>query len=290
MQRLRLREEDFSYELELRPLHKTPPCARPDNREDGAKGDLLREPTSIQPPVRPGGALLRTQAAEVSVDNETIFMKRVQSYSSISLYKKCPRAWEWRYVHKNYGPPNPSEDRGTELHALLEEFFMGGPYPSANKTLMPWQKYMEGLLKYEPTPEGEIAVSNDWSPCNYDDPGAYIKGKVDLTYTDDEGVRHILDWKSGRIYPDHPEQGKTYVAMDSVPATKYSARFVDLDLPVQVSQNTYTQSQRKVFQANLGDIIACIENDTTYEPTPSVNSCRYCELSHKRGGSCTRAQ
>lgn len=216
-------------------------------------------------------------------------MKRTQSYSSISLYKKCPRAWEWRYVHGHRGPPNVRADRGTELHALLEEFFFGGPYPSANKTLMPWQRFMENLLQYEPVPEGDLAVNKDWTPCAYDDPGAYIKGRVDLSYTDHDGVRHILDWKSGRIYPDHPEQGKAYVAMDAVPAEKYVARFVYLDLPVQTKHNTYVRGQRMDFQRTLNNLISKIELDTTYEPTPSPDSCRYCELSFKRGGNCTRS-
>jgi PD-(D/E)XK nuclease superfamily len=217
-------------------------------------------------------------------------MKRVQSYSSISLYKQCPRHWEWKYVHRQHGPSNQYADRGTELHAELEAFFNGGPYPSANKTLRPWQRYMEGLLKYEPISEMEVAVDKDWNEVPYDDPNAMIRGKIDLTYLDENNVRFNLDWKSGRIHKSHVEQGKAYTAMTSAPNNLFAAHFVYLDLPIQVAKSNYSHAMRKVFQANINDIIAHIEVDEVYEPTPSVDACRYCELSIKRGGPCTRAQ
>lgn len=215
-------------------------------------------------------------------------MKRAQSYSSISLYTKCPRQWEWKYVHRNYGPPNPAADRGTELHALLEEFFRGAPYPSANKTLAPWRRFMENLTQFNPTPEAEWAVLEDWTPCNYGDANPYLRGKVDLAYVH-EGFRYILDWKSGRMYDDHKKQGMAYVALDPLISEKYVTQFVYLDLPVQTKQWTYTPPDRYDIKERLANTITAIGEDTTYEPTPSKDACRYCPLSFKKGGKCTRA-
>lgn len=216
-------------------------------------------------------------------------MKRIQSYSSISLYNKCPRQWEWRYAHGQYGPPNPAADRGTEIHALLEEFFRGAPYPSAVKALVPWQRFMEGLLKYEPKPEAEWAVDEDWESCDYSNPGALMRGKVDLVYTDDVGTRHILDWKTGRVYDDHKKQGMAYVALDPEIRSKWRTQFVYIDLPVQTAQWNYTIDDRVDIKERLDNTIAAISADTVYEPTPSPGACRFCELSYKKGGNCTRA-
>jgi CRISPR/Cas system-associated exonuclease Cas4 (RecB family) len=216
-------------------------------------------------------------------------MRRAQSYSSINLYSKCPRQWEWRYVHGQKGPPNQSADRGTELHALLEDFFNGGPYPSANKTLAPWRRFMENLLQYEPTAEAEWVVLDEWVPCDFIDQGAYMRGKVDLTYIDHEGVRHILDWKSGRMYDDHKKQGMAYVALDPLPTERYATQFVYLDLPVQTKQWHYSATDRLDIKERLTNTIDAIALDNTYEPTPSRDACRYCPLSFKKGGNCTRA-
>jgi PD-(D/E)XK nuclease superfamily len=216
-------------------------------------------------------------------------MKRIQSYSSISLYKKCPRQWEWRYVHGHYGPPGAAADRGTEIHALLEEFFKGAPYPSATKALVPWQRFMENITQYDPTPEAEWAVTEDWTPCNYSSPEAYIRGKADLVYNDHEGVRHILDWKTGRIYPEHVDQGRAYVALDPLPMPMYATEFVYIDLPVQTVKHKYHAAERMDIKERLTNTVEAISADTTYEPTPSPQACRYCPLSYKKGGNCTRA-
>lgn len=216
-------------------------------------------------------------------------MKRIQSYSSISLYNKCPRAWEWRYVHGRSSPAGASADRGTEIHALLEEFFNGAPYPSATKALVPWQRFMENLTRFNPVPEEEWAVDKDWKACDYSNPDAIMRGKVDLVYLDDKGVRHILDWKTGRMYDDHKKQGMAYVALDKITLPIAKTTFVYIDLPVQTKTWEYTNLEKGDIRKRLTNTIEAISADTVYEATPSKDACRFCELSFKKGGNCTRA-
>jgi hypothetical protein len=216
-------------------------------------------------------------------------MKRTQSYSSLSLYKKCPKAWADRYVNKNRGPQSPAASRGDILHAKLEQFFLGkSAYPSGDKVLAPWQRFMENLTIYQPSPEAQFAVDEEWHPCTYDSPTARMRGKADLTYVDGDR-RHILDWKSGRVYPDHESQGLSYVALDPVEMVYYTTTFVYLDIPVHVVPRNYENIHKRVEIGKLNTLIDTVSNDTVYEATPSYESCKYCHLSWRVGGECKRA-
>lgn len=175
------------------------------------------------------------------------------------------------------------------MHDLIEQFFRGSPFPSAVKALVPWQRYLEKLKEFSPEPEAEWAVNSDWTPCDYNSPDAYLRGKVDLTYLDAEGVRHIVDWKTGRMYPDHKKQGMVYVAMDPVPNGKYATEFVYIDLPVQTVKWNYTSAEKDDIRERIVNTIEDISADTVYDPTPSKDACRYCPLSFKKGGNCTHA-
>jgi PD-(D/E)XK nuclease superfamily len=216
-------------------------------------------------------------------------MKYAQSYTSISTYKRCPKAWKARYIDGMRGPPKPASDRGTELHDRLEQFFRGTtPYPAGTRALAPWQKFMENLLQYSPSPECEYAVSEEWGPVPYNDPNAHMKGKADLRYIKDD-VLHILDWKSGKVYPDHETQGRTYVALDCEEVRGYQTEFVYLDMPTITVIRRYNNLNRLTEINKLQNIIKVIEEDTEYVATPSYEACKYCHLSWRAGGDCTRA-
>jgi len=216
-------------------------------------------------------------------------VRRPQSYSSISLYKKCPKSWEWNYVLGNRKPPGPAADRGTELHLKLEEFFLGKTqYPAYDKTLRPWQRFMENLTRYNPVPECLYAVDKHWGPVDYEDPDAWARGKGDLTYTL-ESTRHILDWKSGRVYPNHPEQGRMYVALDQEEPEIYKTEFVYLDIPLHIDSRYVTTEDKRLDRVKLDHQIIAMNTDEEYKATPSQEACQWCPLSWRRGGDCRSA-
>lgn len=216
-------------------------------------------------------------------------MRRTQSYTSIKLYKKCPRQWEWRYVHGHKEPDGPYAARGNVLHDKLEQFFLGKtPYPTGDKALAPWQRFMENLTKFNPSPEAKFAVDDEWHECDYDNKEARAKGKADLVYIF-EDRRHIFDWKSGRVYPDHEAQGLMYIALDPVESLHYTTNFVYLDMPTHTIPRNYENIHKRVEIGKLNAIIDTMNADTVYEPTPSPDSCQYCPLNWRKGGNCRRA-
>lgn len=214
-------------------------------------------------------------------------MKRPHSYSSLSTWKKCPKLFHWNYVLGNRQPPNAAADRGTELHLALELFFKGGSYPIANKVLAPWRHFMEALTVHNPSPEAEYAVDQHWSPTGYEDPNAYARGKADLRHMIGNTF-HVYDWKSGRIYPDHKQQGEMYLAMEE-PHEFLVTHFVYLDSPLHVETRRYSKSDQMLIRAHLTEDIDTVNSATEYPATPSPESCKYCQLSWRKGGQCKEA-
>lgn len=209
------------------------------------------------------------------------------SYSGMSLYAKCPVLWHERYILGVRGETNAASERGTLLHAKLEEYFLGNTeYPAADKCLAPWQPYMEALNGLDPSPEAEVAVDANWRPVAFDSDEAYFRGKKDLDVQLPDHIQ-IYDWKSGKVYPDHVYQGKAYFAL-SPHDCDHVVRFVYLDIPTHVQEWAYKAKDKEREREILTRKIEIIRADEVWDPTPG-DECRWCKKSWRRGGDCKAA-
>ena len=211
------------------------------------------------------------------------------SYSGKKLYQRCPYAWAWAYIHGNRSEQGRAAARGEELHKLLEEFFLGNtPYPKTEKTLRPWQRYMENLAAQGLAPEAEVGVRDDWTKCKFDDPKAYARGKLDGRLVQARKLK-IFDWKSGKVYDDHEFQGEMYIALEGTDGYEYETHFVYLDQYPLVKSRTYGVDAHIPIRDTLKVEIDAIRLATDYPPTPSESKCQWCDISWRRGGHCTKA-
>lgn len=212
------------------------------------------------------------------------------SYSSMSLYKQCPRRWAWSYIEGNWEATSPAAARGTRIHQAIEDFFNGKTtFPSGVKELAPWQSRLEALVAHSPVAEGEIAVDSSWVVCGYRDERAYVRGKVDLTFAHPEtGHHHIIDWKTGKEYPNHVEQGQIYTAMAPDAETSV-VQFWYIDQPHIIREWTYSHADQLIFREKWTETVEAVRSATEYPATPS-DKCTWCPLSWRKGGECKRAR
>jgi hypothetical protein len=212
------------------------------------------------------------------------------SPSGIKKFKTCAFAWHDQYVLGNKPPEKNASNRGIDLHAVLEEFFKGErAYPSNDRVLRPWQPLMEGLAAKPNTPEGEVAVRSDWTQCGFFDKDAYYRGKYDLKSMDSPDVLDIWDWKSGKIYPDHEEQGLSYSAMEPGEYNLYRTHFVYLDVPTHVESREYPATRIEKERITLSSTIDYIRVTDVHPPRPGPH-CNWCHLNYKKGGKCHAAR
>lgn len=209
------------------------------------------------------------------------------SYSGMSLYEQCPKKWHDSYILGNREPSGKAAERGTMLHEMLDYYFKGEAcYPTGNSCLAKWEPYMRNLKTRGLVAEGEVAVGPNWERANYEDEKAWFRGKID---GDIEADDEIYDWKSGKIYDTHVNQGRAYAALRAARTQTTVVRFVYLDIPHHVQEWRYSLGEIQDIKADIDNKIQIIRVDEEWAPSPSEKGCGWCKLSWRNGGSCTSA-
>lgn len=222
-------------------------------------------------------------------EGATMYDKPI-SYSGLSLFRKCPKAWADAYIDGNRSEPGAAARRGTKLHEQLEMFFTtDGEHPLVNNSVLhSWHEYMSALLAHNPTVERQIAAYKNWGPASFDDPTANTRGAVDLEYQVGRTL-YIYDWKSGKLYDTHVDQGKYYAAMSlHRDVDNFVVRFVYLDHD-HIAEWSYTRDEVKLIQLALDAEIQVLRITESYQGNPSNDNCKWCPLSWRRGGACVDA-
>ena len=147
------------------------------------------------------------------------------SHSRLSLFRKCPRAYEWQYRAK-LGPtqePMPQLEAGSELHRLLAEYgehcfregkdidprmaeTIAGHTDDANvqrQFLVFAERQVWDFLGLLGGPEGQHFET--WHEQPLPDGLGKFRGRVDYLALN-AGHLTILDWKSGWHTPTQPER------------------------------------------------------------------------------------
>lgn len=208
------------------------------------------------------------------------------SHSSRKLFRKCPKQWHDKYILGNRTESGPAAARGTDIHGELEKFFKE-KLPLSNPVFQPWRRALEALTVRQVLAEQELARNAEWEETTFDAPDAYFRGKVDLSYMLGNTLV-IIDWKTGRVYKDHQEQGEDYIAL-APEAERYQTEFWYIDSPQLVAINKYTKKDRPKFVKRVKEEVEAIRAETEFKATPSDFNCRFCPLSWRNGGKCEAA-
>jgi len=210
------------------------------------------------------------------------------SHSSRKLFKKCPRQWHDKYINGNRTEPGVAAARGKDVHFEIEQFFKARR-ALTNPALNPWRRALEALT-VEQNGEAEKSLGRDaeWNAVPFEAPNAYFRGQLDRSVLLPCGTRKIQDWKTGRVYDDHREQGEDYIALEE-PADRYLVEFWYIDQPTHVVTFHYGGNTRAGFVERIKSEVEKIRKAEEFPPTPSNFNCRYCPLSWRNGGECEAA-
>ena len=215
------------------------------------------------------------------------------SYSGLSLYRKCPLAWKTAYIDGVRTESGAAANRGTKIHAELEKYFDGTSPELRNLVFQPWKDWMEELLDRATVlqTEWQVGATKDWGKAAFDDPQAHVRGAMDLVVEADDELPHVIDWKTGGIYPEHVGQADYYAALRGAYHLRdgVEVSMVYLDHPKTVRTWQYGLDKVQELQGSLNDEIAILRLDEEYVPTPSPKSCRWCPKSWRAGGDCKAA-
>lgn len=121
-----------------------------------------------------------------------------QSHTSMSCFSTCPRQYEAKYVTKEVKFEQGVEAAwGDLVHKSLESYVRDGvPLPPNVAMYKKWGdaiKLRPGLKILE----GAFAIKADLTPCDFFDPDAWLRAKIDVTIINEDRA-DIIDYKTGK--------------------------------------------------------------------------------------------
>lgn len=231
------------------------------------------------------------------------------SYSSISMFNKCPFNFYSRYIAKKYKYEEPTEPlkRGTAVHAIIEEYL--APYKKGyvrdikskhddnaiydEETFYELARpYIYSSIKFIKGADGvfielPLAIGKDENALDFFDKDACLVGIGDLFVVKGDKAFYF-DWKTGKgAYPDDLQLDiMSYLFLQSEEARQYNIKSVNSSL-VYVEQNkTFPENgyhivntgnledTRNRIYANIEEIKDSIESGTFLSKKSPL--CNYC--------------
>ena len=120
------------------------------------------------------------------------------SYSSLSLYKQCPRKYHRLRVVKDIKEPMSQHlIYGNEVHKACEDYGKDGtPIPKKYEFV---KRHVDILLrsKGEQFFEYRMGITKDLEPCKFFDKNVWWRGIADFVAVDGE-VGMLVDYKTGK--------------------------------------------------------------------------------------------
>lgn len=120
------------------------------------------------------------------------------TYSSISKFLQCPRAYYHHYVVKDtVFEQSDAAAYGSEMHDFIDGVIKGANQWSPRYEFL--KPYVTNLLSIpgKIVTEHPIAFKEDWTPTTWTDKQYYVKGKLDVLILHPERpVAMIKDWKA----------------------------------------------------------------------------------------------
>lgn len=199
------------------------------------------------------------------------------SYSQLSSYEKCAHAHMYKKVVKLPEPPSYHMTKGNEVHSLAENYLLG-KYETLPPVLGKFRKEFKSLLDKGAIPEEEFVLDKEWQLIvnGWAHKDAWLRLKLDARIDN-----YIVDFKTGKVYDDHINQGRLYANVCMMLNPEYDevdVEFWYLNSGTVVDHTFY----RKDLFDDIGNWINRVHKlhtDTNYTPTPH-EYCKYCYVKH----------
>lgn len=212
------------------------------------------------------------------------------SYSGLMLYEQCPSAFNRRYNLKQEtkeSPPSDAMERGLRVHQEVEAY-LEGSFNRVPKEALCFKDLLTAMRDTRnPLSEVKWGLTVDWELTHFDDKNdGMVRGIFDAVYQIDETVM-VLEWKTGKIYPDHGKQRSLYglAGLAMYPDAEWvnvQTVYFDQD---DVKELAFSRAQAKPHERLWHNKIQSAVEPQEYPQKPSWK-CKYCNYNAANGGEC----
>tara|TARA_R100000963_G_C4642263_1_gene105890 strand:- start:261 stop:929 length:669 start_codon:yes stop_codon:yes gene_type:complete len=207
------------------------------------------------------------------------------SYSSLSLFKQCPRRFFRERILKDISEPERDYlIYGKEAHQAAEEYGRDGvDIPEKYKFIQP---YVDKLMKTagEKYYEYKMALTCDLEPCSFEDTdSAWWRGIADFVAVDGDKAL-LVDYKTGKStrYADTKQLEVLSLALfrhfPEVTTVKGGLLFVVAE---ELVEESFYREREDQYWANwdgdLDRLNICFESDT-WNPETNFSCYKFCPV------------
>lgn len=128
------------------------------------------------------------------------------SYSSLSKYLQCERAYYHTYVAKDATyTSNEAAEWGSACHDFLDKAIRGETEVTPRFEFLAPIVHKVRALDSKVETEYPISFKDSWVPTDFKDKTAFIKGRLDclIWHPTDPNRAKILDWKIAKYKPEN---------------------------------------------------------------------------------------
>ncbi len=208
------------------------------------------------------------------------------SFSRLKDYRKCPQFAKFKHIQKLKEPGNAAMDRGMAIGKAADS--AARPGGKITPDLKNFSKEFKALQKEHIFAEPQWALDKNWQPTTYFAPNVFVRMLIDCGYIKNGGkVGIIIDYKTGKEYPDHEEQLKLY----ALAGFNYWPEVVEINASMwyldsgTTMDRTYTRADIPELEAYWTKQFKAILADRRFAPTPG-RQCGYCHFRKPNGGPC----
>ena len=208
------------------------------------------------------------------------------SYSKLSRYEKCPASYNFRYNLKIADPAGKAAQRGTDQHAIAEDY-VSGKIESLPDTIH-HQHVIKDLRAAEAKTEHALYFTSSWQ-LQETEKDYWCVMKIDALHHVPGAAVNIWDYKTGRFYENHYDQLMLYglgalIAYPDVKVVGSAALYIDQPNTTPVVRTVYPEQLESLKEYYNGRVNVMF-NDDKYVPNPGGH-CKWCNYSKKKGGPC----
>lgn len=207
------------------------------------------------------------------------------SFSRYNDYEKCPYYAKLKFIDKLREPDNPAQKKGSDIHKAAE-LYVKGQTKTLDPALKNFKAEFNKLVRLKAQAEGQWAFNPKWEPVDWFAKDAWCRIKIDACCVSD-GKLFVIDYKTGKIYPNHAEQLELYAIGGFLQNTHKGAPdvleaqdwYLDLpeDDPQSIGGEEFDRADVKDLQKKWASKTKAMLTDTRFlhKPGPHCNRCHF---------------
>lgn len=204
----------------------------------------------------------------------------------------CPRRAKYKHLDKLPEERGPALMRGGEIDEEATAY-LTKPRTKLPKSLQNFTNEFAMLRKVKAVAQSKWAMTVDWKPTDFFNwTRAWCRVVLDAHFKPDPVTLRVIDFKTGRVYPDNERQVELYAvaafAQDpTIERAEVELWYLDqgLILPDKPTDRGYTRAELPKLQKLWRQRVTPLLSDKKFLPRPGKH-CERCTYSSRKNGPC----